>query len=125
MEGTLGNDPLQALEITAKDGLVKTKYDLICEKILELEVIVKQTAFEAKSQFDQAEDKTREHKEFILAQEKKLDAKISWAHGQQERYEQMLGEYKAFKQSIGLDFQKVLDRTGDKLRLFERSIEDV
>lgn len=37
----------------------------------------------------------------------------------------MLGEYRDFKQSIGLEFQKVVDRTGDKLRLFEMSLERV
>jgi hypothetical protein len=31
-----------------KEGLVKTKYDLICEKLLELDVQIKQTSFESK-----------------------------------------------------------------------------
>lgn len=52
MEDALEKDPFEAYDIKTKDGLVKTKYDLICEKLLDLEVTVKQTAFEAKSQFD-------------------------------------------------------------------------
>lgn len=51
--------------MTTDEGLVKTKYDLVCERILELDVLIKQTAFESRSLFDHAERTTKEHKQFL------------------------------------------------------------
>ena len=54
-----------------------------------------------------------------------MEAKIEWVTIQQEKYESILGEYKEYKEHIAIEVSKALDRTADKMRVFEKSIQEV
>lgn len=61
----------------------------------------------------------------MLEMEKKMDSKITWAHSQQERYEQILNDFKSHKEATHRHNQSLQAFFGDRLNNLERHMEDV
>ena len=55
--------------------------------------------------------------------EKKIDSKITWAHAQQQRYEQILQDFKDHKEATHRENQRLQAFFGDRLNKLERGLE--